>query len=184
MRQLPITHNPSEQQLQRLLLPSALPNAVGSMHRALCCVCITIDSAMHVYRAGPHSAGLVEQAVEHFTRMLFLERLRTPQDRQHLFSLYVQCWGCPISPSSAPELSISPEYVKLGWAKLPRTQAQTNNSLGESTYAFSVVLNGCLSPSQALLVPVATVACLTERLLRMHHTALSLLRMHKVSNEA
>ena len=68
--------------------------------------------------------------------MLFLERLRTAQDRQHLLGLYEQCWGHPLPLLSTPELSISPETVKLGWAKLPRTQALTELSAGTSNLSL------------------------------------------------
>ena len=67
--------------------------------------------------------------------MLFLERLRAPQDRQHLLGLYQSCWGHPLPLLSIPELSISPEGVELGLAKLPRIQAQTDTHAGESVYA-------------------------------------------------
>ena len=73
--------------------------------------------------------------MEHFSQMLFLERLRTPQDRQHLLGLYQSCWGHPLPLLSTPELSISPEGVELGLAKLPCIQAQTDTHAGESVCA-------------------------------------------------
>lgn len=82
-------------------------------------------------RNGVSDAALIAQAVEHFSRMLFLERLRTPQDRQRLLDLYQGCWGHPLPLLPTPELCISPEYVKLGLAKLPRTLAQTDTPAGK-----------------------------------------------------
>ena len=82
-------------------------------------------------RSAAGDGALIEQAVEHFSRMLFLERLRTPQDRQHLLDLYQGCWGHPLPLLPTPELCITPERVKLGLATLPRTQAQTESSAGK-----------------------------------------------------
>lgn len=62
----------------------------------------------------------METAVQHFSQMLFLERLRTCSDRQHLLELYEQCWGCHTPMNHAPELSITPSTLKLGWAAIPR----------------------------------------------------------------
>lgn len=79
------------------------------------------DLAEAAVPAHDSSAGLaIEAAVEHFSQMLFFERLRTPQDRQHLLQLYQECWGHPLPLTPTPELTICPASVKLGWATLPR----------------------------------------------------------------
>ncbi|KAL0028971.1 hypothetical protein WJX77_009058 [Trebouxia sp. C0004] len=69
----------------------------------------------------------IQAAVEHFSQMLFFERLRTPQDRQHLLQLYQQCWGHPLPLTPTPELTICPAFVKLGWATLPRTYSRADS---------------------------------------------------------
>lgn len=101
-------------------------------------------------RTAGDDAVLIEQAVEHFSRMLFLERLRTPQDRQHLLDVYQGCWGHPLPLLSIPELCITPECVKLGLATLPRTQAETDTSAGKQVWG-----RRCLREHMAFLhVPV------------------------------
>ena len=75
-----------------------------------------------------NAALAMEAAVEHFSQMLFFERLRSPQDRQHLLQLYQQCWGHPLSLTPTPELTICPASLKLGWATLPRTLSHADAS--------------------------------------------------------
>ena len=58
--------------------------------------------------------------------MLFLERLRTPKDRQHLVELFHRHWGHPLPLTPTPELTITPAVLKLGWASLPRTHILTD----------------------------------------------------------
>ena len=58
--------------------------------------------------------------------MLFLERLRTPKDRQHLVELFHRHWGHPLPLTPTPELIITPAVLKLGWASSPRTHIQTD----------------------------------------------------------
>ena len=67
------------------------------------------------------------RAVEHFSQMLFLERLRTPQDRQHLMKLYQECWGHPLPLTPTPELTITSARLKLGWATLPRALSHADS---------------------------------------------------------
>ena len=62
----------------------------------------------------------MEAAVQHFSQMLFLARLRTHGDRQHLGKLYEQCWGTPLPLTPTPELSMTPTSLQLGWAHLAR----------------------------------------------------------------
>lgn len=69
----------------------------------------------------------MERAVEHFSQMLFLERLRTPQDRQHLMKLYQECWGHPLPLTPTPELTITSAQLKLGWATLPRALSHADS---------------------------------------------------------
>ena len=106
-----------------------VPLRKASFLQIACCYLCCRDVA--------NDADLIEQAVEHFSRMLFLERLRTPQDRQHLLGLYQGCWGHPLPLPSTPELSISPEDIQLGLAKLPRIRAQRHTHAGESVCACS-----------------------------------------------
>lgn len=67
--------------------------------------------------------------MEHFSQMLFVERLRTPQDRQHLMELYCKCWGHPLPLTQHPELVITPDILRLGWAVLPRSQGTLQSPL-------------------------------------------------------
>lgn len=111
-----------------------------------------IESRYVCCRDAADDADLIEQAVEHFSQMLFLERLRTLQDRQHLLGLYQRCWGHPLPLPSTPELSISPEVVQLGLAKLPRTQAQADSHAGESVCACTRTAFACGSLHCELLL--------------------------------
>ena len=62
----------------------------------------------------------VEAAVQHFSQMLLLSRLRTHGDRQHLGKLFEQCWGTPLPLTPTPELCVTPTSLQLGCANLPR----------------------------------------------------------------
>ena len=87
--------------------------------------CDLAEAAIPAYES--NAAVAIEAAVEHFSQMLFFERLRTPQDRQHLLQLYQQCWGHPLPLTPTPELTICPVSVKLGWAMLPRTLSHADS---------------------------------------------------------
>ena len=100
-------------------------------------------------RTGTSAANAIERAVEHFSQMLFLQRLRTPQDRQQLMDLYQQCWGRPLPLIPTPELTITPARLQLGWAALPRTHAQTGSDQpaspsGERSVVMSLMLQHLL----------------------------------------
>ncbi|KAL0049173.1 hypothetical protein WJX82_008148 [Trebouxia sp. C0006] len=108
------------------------------------------DLAEAAVPAHESSAALaIEAAVEHFSQMLFFERLRTPQDRQHLLQLYQQCWGHPLPLTPTPELTICPAFVKLGWATLPRTlpHADSMQHAADSGIATAPYIPAKASPS-------------------------------------
>lgn len=74
------------------------------------------------------SAATLEAAVEHFVGMLFVQRLRTDADRQHVRALFARVWGRPLSESPRPALLLSPERLRIGWARLARADRSTSGS--------------------------------------------------------
>lgn len=66
--------------------------------------------------------GDLEEAAIHFLPMLFVQRLRTPEDRTAAQGL-AKLSGLPISQSSKPSTSVLPEKVEIGWATLQRNTA-------------------------------------------------------------
>lgn len=94
----------------------------------LLCIDCMVNSCRGNASEDAGEEALMERAVEHFSQMLFLERLRTMQDRQHLMELYQHCWGHPLPLTPTPELTISPTCLKLGWATLPRTHSHAGSS--------------------------------------------------------
>lgn len=101
-----------------------------------------------VCRSNQEADEHVEAAVQHFSQMLLLSRLRTYNDRQHLLKLYEQSWGTPLPCTPTPELCITPERVQLGWACLPRTDMLFGQNAAGMLY--------CQYVSQYVLMQVPT----------------------------
>lgn len=76
-------------------------------------------------------AAALDAAVRHFVRMLFVERLRTAQDREHAAAVVAEFWPEPAGQQAAgrPDFHITPTALQIGWASLER---QGSNDLAKN----------------------------------------------------
>lgn len=79
--------------------------------------------------AAPH-ARLYDEAAEHFAHMLFVQRLRAPEDRARFGELFARAWGRPMAPRGrvqvgrvhalhAVQVCCWPGPQALSWVHLP-----------------------------------------------------------------
>lgn len=96
-------------------------------------------------------AAAVDQAVQHFAGILFLQRLRTAADRQHAEGILASLWGLEQwavgDASHSSSLYVAPAVVQLGWARLERRQVScigSGDGTGTSTSGQLAVLPSSL----------------------------------------
>ncbi|KAG2499138.1 hypothetical protein HYH03_002721 [Edaphochlamys debaryana] len=86
--------------------------------------------------AAADEAAALDAAAQHFARMLFAHRLRTPEDRAKLARLFEAVWGCPPSGwADTPSVLLSPGAAVVGRAILPRAGDAAASVSGASAAA-------------------------------------------------
>ncbi|PNG99282.1 Midasin, partial [Tetrabaena socialis] len=99
--------------------------------------------------AGGEAAAL-DDAAQHFARMLFAHRLRTHEDRAKLLRLFAAVWGC--SPAAAwaqqPPVLLSPRAAVVGRATLPRAADPTPSASGGAASTSAAAAELQLLPAQ------------------------------------
>ena len=70
-------------------------------------------------------SAALDAAVRHYASLLFLQRLRTADDRRHAAAVFAAAWGGAAvgQPRQHPELHVSPNALQVGWARLARAGA-------------------------------------------------------------
>lgn len=62
-------------------------------------------------------------SIAHFAQLLFVDRMRTPADRQHVIECFATAFGTSMlsaTPSRPCHVALTPQGLQLGWAVLPR----------------------------------------------------------------
>lgn len=102
----------------------------------------------------PLGLQALEAAVEHFVGIMFVQRLRTPTDRQAVRDIFQKVWGRGLQPQERPSISVTPTTVRVGRAILPRADAAaaggSSSEAGSLSAAASLRLLGSqLQPLEA-----------------------------------
>jgi midasin len=92
---------------------------------------------------GGGEAAALDAAVRHYASLLFIQRLRTPEDRRHAAAAFADAWGEDAAAwqrQQRPELHISPAALRIGWARLPRATSAPPVSDGGGSGASELAL--------------------------------------------
>ena len=89
--------------------------------------------------SAPDLATALDESVEAMAHMLFSLRLRTHADRQQFNDMFHQAWGRPLRPPAHPSISLSPDVLLLGRARLPRAGALQPLQPGTAASATAAV---------------------------------------------
>ena len=75
--------------------------------------------------SGDHASCRDEQvyneAAGHFAAMLFLQRMRTPEDRAFVIRNFADVWGIPLPDLNEQAVTITAEHFSMGRASLTRS---------------------------------------------------------------
>lgn len=87
--------------------------------------------------AGGGEVAALDAAVRHYAGLLFVQRLRTADDRQHATEAFAEAWGQQEQQQQQqqqhPELHISADALKIGLARLSRASSAPPAAGGRST---------------------------------------------------
>ena len=94
--------------------------------------------------------------MEHFVGMMFVQRLRTPTDRQAVHGIFERVWGRPLRPEERPSLSVTPSTVRAGRAILLRVDSaaasgSSAEGVSQGAAASLRLLGSQLRPLEAAL---------------------------------
>ena len=64
---------------------------------------------------------MYDEAAGHFAAMLFLQRMRTPNDRAFISQTFTDLWGRPPPSLDEQAVTVTPECLSIGWASLMRS---------------------------------------------------------------
>ncbi|KAK3821372.1 MAG: P-loop containing nucleoside triphosphate hydrolase protein [Benniella sp.] len=105
-----------------------------------------------------HGLGYNHDPSEHF-ELIYLQRMRTEEDRTATTALYERIFGQPYTRSKHPYYHVDDKHLQVGHSILPRRHADTSNVLGKDLH----LLQSVLSPLEGLMkcVEVNWMAILT-----------------------
>ena len=87
---------------------------------------------------------MVEQA-SRFVNLIYLQRMRTKQDREYICEIFFEIFGINISYTSNPQYKLTSEYLQIGFTQLPVNQKSTlrvkNSHLKILTGQLSILEN-------------------------------------------
>ncbi|KAG0307077.1 AAA ATPase midasin [Dissophora globulifera] len=105
-----------------------------------------------------HGLGFNHDPSEHFD-LIYLQRMRTEEDRAATTALFESVFGQPYNRSKAPYYHVDDKHLQVGHSLLPRRHGDTSNVLGKDLH----LLQSLLSPLEGLMkcVEVNWMAILT-----------------------
>ncbi|KAI8600925.1 P-loop containing nucleoside triphosphate hydrolase protein [Dissophora ornata] len=105
-----------------------------------------------------HGLGYNHDPSEHFD-LIYLQRMRTEEDRAATTALFEKIFGQPYTRSKAPYYHLDDKHLQVGHSLLPRRHGDTINVLGKDLH----LLQSLLSPLEGLMkcVEVNWMAILT-----------------------
>ncbi|KAG0022720.1 AAA ATPase midasin [Entomortierella chlamydospora] len=105
-----------------------------------------------------HGLGYNHDPSEHFD-LIYLQRMRTEEDRAATTALFEKIFGQPYNRSKAPYYHLDDKHFQVGHSLLPRRHGDTTNVLGKDLH----LLQSFLSPLESLMkcVEVNWMAILT-----------------------
>ncbi|KAF9194234.1 AAA ATPase midasin [Haplosporangium sp. Z 11] len=105
-----------------------------------------------------HGLGYNHDPSEHFD-LIYLQRMRTDEDRASTTALFEKIFGQPYNRSKAPYYHLDDKHMQVGHSLLPRRHGDTSSVLGKDLH----LLQSLLSPLEGLMkcVEVNWMAILT-----------------------
>ena len=64
---------------------------------------------------------MYNEAAGHFAAMLFLQRMRTPDDSAFISRTFTDVWGAPLPSLNEQAVTVAPQCVSIGWASFMRS---------------------------------------------------------------
>lgn len=61
-----------------------------------------------------------EHAAQHYVHLLAVHRMRTHSDRAAVAEAFERAWGTPLPPQPRPSVALTPGWVRIGRACVPR----------------------------------------------------------------
>ncbi|KAF9437661.1 AAA ATPase midasin [Entomortierella beljakovae] len=113
---------------------------------------------MELMTLSNHGLGFNHDPSEHFD-LIYLQRMRTEEDRAATTALFEKIFGQPYSRSKAPYYHVDDKHFQVGHSLLPRRHGDTTNVLGKDLH----LLQSFLGPLEGLMkcVEVNWMAILT-----------------------
>ncbi|KAG0241019.1 AAA ATPase midasin [Mortierella sp. GBA43] len=113
---------------------------------------------MELMTLSSHGLGYNHDPSEHFD-LIYLQRMRTEEDRAATTALFEKVFGQPYSRSKNSYYHVDDKHFQVGHSLLPRRHADTTNVLGKDLH----LLQSLLSPLEGLMkcVEVNWMAILT-----------------------